>query len=653
MRKRIFAIIVVIAFLLTLVAGVIAAPTYAAAAYQRLAGADRYATSAAISKSGWQTADTVVIALGDDFPDGLAGGPLAYKLNAPLLLTRKDQLPDAVKQEIARLKPQKAYILGGPKVIYDSVKQALEDDGIAVERVYGEDRAATAAEIAKIIGAPDGKAVIATGRNFPDALAMSPIAAANNMPILFVYGSTMPAATLQALKDMQIEQVDVLGGDKIIPQAIADKLKSMGILVRRIYGSNRELTALEIAKAYGGVADGAFVATGYDYADALAVAPLVAKKGQPLLLCGKDKVDKDVSAYIANSGLTIDEVTVAGGKGAVSDAAVSKLFTPVPIDTSPGNPAGGKITVYYDDQLLEAVRAHADFVIADSAPNADQMKAYYNKARSIVSQIIKPGMTDFQKEKAVHDYIANNVQYDVENYYNNTIPRESYSPYGALIKGIAVCEGYAEATDLLLNLAGIESTIVVGEADNGSARGDHAWNIVKINGMYRHLDTTWDDPLSPWNGITVEYDYFNLTDDEMSIDHFWDKSQYPSCTSLVPILQIGDWDCSKEENLRKLEDYIAERVNIRRINMGLPQMKRVTADEIDNMPPLPDIKPIGLMFHVDTNLIFHAEDIERLIHSLPIDVTGNAKYFSVNVTFLDDQPTPDYGGLISTMLSQR
>ncbi len=642
MRKRIFAIVVVIAFLLTLVAGIVATPAYAAATYQRLAGNDRYETSAVISKNGWQTADVVVIARGDDFPDGLAGGPLAYKFDAPLLLTQKDQLPAPVKQEIDRLKPQKAYILGGPKVISDGVEQVLKGNGITVERIYGADRAATATEIAKIIGAPTGKAVIATGRNFPDALAISPIAAANNMPVLFVYGSIMPAATLQALQDMQIEQVDILGGDKIIPQTIADKLKSMGISVRRIYGGNRELTAVEIAKAYGGIADGAFVATGYDYADALAVAPLAAKKGQPLLLCGKDKVDKGVSAYIINSGLTIDKVTVAGGKGAVSDAAVSKLFTPVPIDTSPGDPAKDTVTVYYDYQLLDAVRTHADFVIADSAPNADQMKAYYNKAKTVISQIIKPGMTDFQKEKVIHDYIVNNVRYDIENYNNDTIPRESYSPYGALIKGVAVCEGYAGATDLLLNLAGIESIVVSGNADNGEGIGGHAWNIVKINGMYRHLDTTWDDPVTSNGENVLRYNYFNLTDDEISIDHFWDKSQYPSCPSVAPIPQMGDLDCSEEGNLRKLEDYIAERVNIRRINMGLPQMKRVTGDEIDSMPELPAVQPFKMIFPVDSDLVFHAEDIERLIHYLPIDFAGDAKYFSIS-TDSDWHPGDDYG----------
>lgn len=460
-------------------------------------------------------------------------------------------------------------------------------------------------------------------------LAMSPIAAANNMPILFVYGSTMPAATLQALKDMQIEQVDVLGGDKIIPQAIADKLKSMGITVRRIYGGNRELTALEIAKAYGGVGDGAFVATGYDYADVLAAAPLAAKKGQPLLLCGRDKVDKGVSAYIIKSGLTIDKVTIVGGEGAVSDTAVLKLFTPETIniyqmdvkdqttydgsitktigfitDNVPGavfyrmsisyptgdslsrfkeyrwittgfslnddgkasfdipfllgassmdrgnylakihaldanenilvsskifpieidaRDASGRLIVYNKEQLSAAISSHVDFVISN---DSTQMKEYYEKAKTIISKIIKPGMTDLQKEKAVHDYIVNNVRYDEKNYDNNTVPDESYSPYGALIKGVAVCEGYAWATKLLLNMAGIESTVVSG--------GGHAWNIVKINGKCYHLDTTWDDPITSSGKNVLRYDYFNLSDAQIGKDHFWDRKAYPVCPAPGP-----------------------------------------------------------------------------------------------------------------------
>lgn len=618
MHKRILALITIFALSLTLMTGMVTMSASAAGTYQRLAGADRYATSAAISRKGWESADTVVIARGDNFPDGLAGGPLAYKLNAPLLITQKDSIPAAVAEEIDRLKPQKAYILGGPDVVSDSAKQTLENKGITVERVYGADRAATAAEIAKIIGAPSGKAIIATGLNFPDALAVSPAAAINNQPILFVYGSVMPPATLEALNDLNIKQVDIIGGPDVVSDSIVNKLKDMGITVKRIYGSNRELTALEIAKTYGDVANGVFLATGRNFADALSAAPLAAKERQPLLLCGKDTVDKNVSAYIKNSALVIDKVTAIGGEDVVSTVAVSKLFNngviqiyqsktekqtfgdktvnnicftvnnipgavayelyvrysqydfswwskytssfsldddgkayfdipfdekgpfwaeiqaldekdnvlarsePFVLEVDARDP-NGRLIVYTDEQLIYAVGPGVDPVVSDSAP---QIKEYYSKAKSIISKIIKPGMTDLQKEKAVHDYIVNNTRYDEINYDKGTIPDESYSPYGVLIKGTAVCEGYAKATALLLNMAGVKSIVVLG--------WDHAWNIVKINGRYYHLDTTWDDPVTSSGENLLRYDYFNLSDSQISKDHFWDKEKYPACPQPGP-----------------------------------------------------------------------------------------------------------------------
>jgi len=183
----------------------------------------------------------------------------------------------------------------------------------------------------------------------------------------------------------------------------------------------------------------------------------------------------------------------------------------------------GRLIVYTDEQLISAVSPKVDPLISDSVP---QIKEYYSKAKSIISKIIKPGMTDLQKEKAVHDYIVNNTRYDKINYNKGTVPDKSYSPYGVLIKGTAICEGYAKATALLLNMAGIESMVVSG--------GGHAWNIVKIDGKYYHLDTTWDDPVSSSGENILRYDYFNLSDEEIGKDHFWDKGNCPACPKPGP-----------------------------------------------------------------------------------------------------------------------
>lgn len=152
------------------------------------------------------------------------------------------------------------------------------------------------------------------------------------------------------------------------------------------------------------------------------------------------------------------------------------------------------------------------------------------KAAEIIKTIIKPDMTDYQKELAIHNYIINNARYDTENYERGTLPPESFTSYGVLVKGVGVCQSYATAMKKLLNLAGIESIIVTGYGDGEP----HAWNLVKIGGNYYHVDATWDDPVYTVNGVrknVLRFDYFNLTDSEMSKDHKWDKSIYPACNS--------------------------------------------------------------------------------------------------------------------------
>ncbi|RKD31944.1 transglutaminase domain-containing protein [Thermohalobacter berrensis] len=146
----------------------------------------------------------------------------------------------------------------------------------------------------------------------------------------------------------------------------------------------------------------------------------------------------------------------------------------------------------------------------------------------IIREIIKPDMSDYEKVKAIHDYIINNSKYDSVNYNNNTIPPESYSAYGILVKGTGVCEGYAEAFKLIMDDLGIESIIVSGRAGNQ----DHAWNIIKLDGEYYHIDLTWDDPVMDDGSDVLRYDYFNLSDKQMSKDHIWNRSKYPSCNGI-------------------------------------------------------------------------------------------------------------------------
>ncbi len=149
--------------------------------------------------------------------------------------------------------------------------------------------------------------------------------------------------------------------------------------------------------------------------------------------------------------------------------------------------------------------------------------------QKIIDETIDTSMSDYEKIKAIHDYIVVNTVYDQENLEKNSIPDIDYTAKGVFENGIAVCRGYAEAFQLLMEALDIECQIVTGYAENTT----HAWNIVKLDGQWYHVDTTFDDPIDdtmehPYDNL--RYDYFLINDDQMFLDHIM-ESNAPACTS--------------------------------------------------------------------------------------------------------------------------
>lgn len=147
-------------------------------------------------------------------------------------------------------------------------------------------------------------------------------------------------------------------------------------------------------------------------------------------------------------------------------------------------------------------------------------------AQSIVDRLITPEMNPREKLKTLHDYVVLTTRYDKENFLSGTIPAESHTAYGAFINNVAVCDGYTEALHTLLQLAGIDSRIVVGEAKSQDGWVGHAWLIVHIDNHYYHVDVTWADPDQ---GDLIYYDYFLASDLKFFEDHNWDITKYPRC----------------------------------------------------------------------------------------------------------------------------
>jgi len=193
----------------------------------RQAGADRYSTAAAISASHFGPgAATAFVATGADFPDALTGGPAAAKAGGPILLTQKDKLPSATVSELKRLKPKRIIVLGGTGVVSPTVEKALASyTSGKVSRLAGADRYSTGGAISKD-GFDQGVPVVyvATGLNFPDALAGGAAGAFKDGPVLLVSGATIPKATKAELTRLKPRRVVVLGGAAVVPESVEKAL---------------------------------------------------------------------------------------------------------------------------------------------------------------------------------------------------------------------------------------------------------------------------------------------------------------------------------------------------------------------------------------------------------------------------------------------
>ena len=151
------------------------------------------------------------------------------------------------------------------------------------------------------------------------------------------------------------------------------------------------------------------------------------------------------------------------------------------------------------------------------------------KARSIINQYIATDMSDYEKCLAIHDYMTEHISYNFSALAVDSV-HDAYTIEGTLLKHQAVCEGIAKAISFLLGELGIMCIIVRGRSNIDNEEDGHAWNIVKLNQRYYHLDATWD--LQEVNRFSSRsHMYVNLDDESILINHTWDLQKYPSCNS--------------------------------------------------------------------------------------------------------------------------
>ncbi len=317
----------------------------------RINGTDRYSTAAAISAEHFSPGVPVAyITSGVNFPDAIAGGSAAAFEGGPILLTGQNSIPQSTQLELQRLAPERIVVLGGPVAVSDLVVDALGQLTTGtVSRMFGPDRYVTAAQISATVFAPNAPIVyVASGQNFPDALAAGAVAARDEAPMLLVRENDIPGAAQNELERLNPSKIIVIGGPGVISQNVQNQLAGFlapGGTIQRLAGADRYATSAAISNASFPPKGPAvvYVATGSDFPDALSAGPVAGVMASaavtgphaaPLLLLPETGTIP-TSVRLEIQRLAPYKIVILGGPGAVSadmELQLDALAPPEPPD---------------------------------------------------------------------------------------------------------------------------------------------------------------------------------------------------------------------------------------------------------------------------------------------------------------------------------
>lgn len=293
---------------------------------QRLSGDNRYETSVEVSEKNFKSADTVVLASGQNIADALVASSYADIEEAPILLTNKNSISDEVLDEIERLKADKVVIVGGQSSVSSSVESRLKKEDIKVTRISGSDRFDTSDKLSQEVSRLSKKssqAILVNGYKNIDALSVSSLATKEELPILLNGRNALNMSVKNRLKQMNVNKVYIIGGNNSISSDVEKELKRMQISVVRLSGTDRYETSANIAKYAYKDFDEAIIASGENPVDALAASTLTGKKEAPILLTNRNKIPKSIKKIIED--MDIGKITIVGGENSITDNVMDDM----------------------------------------------------------------------------------------------------------------------------------------------------------------------------------------------------------------------------------------------------------------------------------------------------------------------------------------
>lgn len=310
----------------------------------RLEGSTRFQTASRISQQTYSSADTVLIANAREFADGLTAVPLAYQLDAPILLVQGNSLDVQTANEIGRLGASEAIILGGEAAVSEAAENQLSGLGLSTRRLAGDTRFETAELIAEEVVAESGsdRAVVVDGFEFADTLSVASFAAQEGSPIFLSHSHRLTSE--EALENYN--ETLLIGGQTALSSEVYEAANNP----TRLAGANRYETNVEVLEYFDAEIDELYVATGLDFADALTGAPLVAQQDSGLALVRRG-ITPELDEYL--EGQTLTGATIFGGENAVPasvEEALADYFEVERATIVHTNDIHGRMVPEYDDE---------------------------------------------------------------------------------------------------------------------------------------------------------------------------------------------------------------------------------------------------------------------------------------------------------------
>lgn len=293
----------------------------------RIAGANRYATSASVSRAWPAGVSVAYVASGLNFPDALTAAARSGVPDAPLLITDPASLPGETARALTRLQPERIIVVGGTAAVSAEVATQLAPYAVSgvVQRIGGADRYEVAANIAAAYPADVPRVYLASGQDYPDALAGAALAAHQGAPLLITRSTFLPTAVAEQLERLSPGQLIVLGGSGAVSSATARAAAAYSDTgtFARLSGTDRYATAEAVSRSYPAATTRAYVTSGTAYPDALVAAARGGRQGAPLLLTRPASVPSATSSALRR--LSLSSVYVVGGSAVVSDRVVAEL----------------------------------------------------------------------------------------------------------------------------------------------------------------------------------------------------------------------------------------------------------------------------------------------------------------------------------------